>query len=1107
MIKQDKTYMTLLEVSLTTGILISAIVKRFSPFGTMKVLAGSTLLTASIFQATTTVHLVNVKMYNSSQINNNKNYAAVDNVPYILAFLGSSFSTLGYGSARLIEDALHIASNSLNISFADDMQATSFLKTGLNTSQQAYKMVNFIKIEAHSQEASELINIYKSYNQLCVKEIAYPLNRDEVFDRLQNSKNFLWTINPNREDNPYFSVVKNEKVWTKYGEMTCGEFWNKAKDFQTEFLSNTNIDELITNYMGRYYSNPMEVASATVSMFGGAVGNSPQEKVKNYMLQNAYIHAFNAPWSVVGQQGAYASGLMLSQMQAQGEVNSQTASVILPAMHHVFQTFIYASFPILFLIAIASASFKPLQQYIMAMLWVEMWAPSFSIFNFITQYSAASQATDQMISAANAWPTDNALSMESMNIANSLYTTVSTYGAIASELMWSVPILAGFLMYGSFSALQNMTRGFMASAGTAGNIDYQMDQKALSMAADRMNQSLNANMSAGESMTMSKMLNNVDNFSKFKGVNSLGMDSYTNMKALDSLYKNSENASFYSGFDSENAMIGNALTAGQARNASIETSNQTYSKNLKNFGGKDNMIDQVSTGDSFNQFKGTSQAIENQNKYQEKSSKFGDINGDGIIDFKDTTKHITKGLADHQTAKDIGVSNKALETNDDTQITAAEKETAKEYLKTKNISEEDYVRSAQYAEESRSIQNIEKQDQEQQRASEQGKSWKEYKTGVEHQLARQSVIENEATAQTVSKLSNDKLKDLALHGEETKLQKEQHQQSQTQKENETFANNIEKIVGPDMQKDLVQSEIDRLKATSEYKNAGDATVAAAAQSNVFKALASDSIYNANVTKSTVDKQMAAFASQEEAEKMSSFMSGMSNEDKSNFSMAQHASKMLQSEDLSNAQKQYWSNVYDENAGVFEKDYQSFLKSDEAAAISSKYNSQREDFKQAIFTSGAVRAGVNGQFEYKDTVKDLRNGELDLNKNLELRETWGQRDGSKISTVDIKGRDVTLSDDVRGQTMTDFVKAQRGQYYEGQLKYDPTFFVDEKIDRDNRTIAAVGVSAFETALKTVGIGKFVAGARSMNSMSKALDDVAENTKKPYWNFKAHKKGDE
>jgi hypothetical protein len=45
------------------------------------------------------------------------------------------------------------------------------------------------------------------------------------------------------------------------------------------------------------------------------------------------------------------------------------------------------------------------------------------------------------------------------------------------------------------------------------------------------------------------------------------------------------------------------------------------------------------------------------------------------------------------------------------------------------------------------------------------------------------------------------------------------------------------------------------------------------------------------------------------------------------------------------------------------------------------------------------------------------------------------------------------------------------------------------------------------MKTVGIGKFVAGARSMNSMSKSLDDVAENTKKQYWNFKAHKKGDE
>jgi hypothetical protein len=999
MIKQDKTYMTLLQVAIVSGIFITITFKRFSPYSTMTTLAGATLIVAAIFQTTCTVHIVNVQTYeNGSGTVNQKNYAAVDNVPYVVGFLSSTFKTIGYNSSRLSESLLHLIGDGEHAS-------TSFLKVGTLGSITILSTLQNIDFENIDKVGAEFDGYYNEYQIECIKNIAYPLNRNEVYTLLNNSKNILADTNPNGS-NEIINVIKNQRVDTSLGVLTCGEFHTILLNKQE--LLHEGIRKIVRDRLENRTGDVFEAAGAATKLFTQSQGGTAEQQVVNYVLANAQMRSFAAPWTTAEQQGAYGSALAESQILQMGKVNAQTAVKVIPVMHSILESVIYTAAPFLLLFGLASFNIQMLKTYLQALIWIEMWPPSFSILNTFIEYEAATGASDKLITSANRFPSDQMLTMVSLANAHEIYGGIATQAAIASNLLWLVPVISGFLMYGSFSALQNMTSSFMQSTAQAGNIDAQMEQKALAAATERTNQSLGTNMSPGEAIAMNKFLSNVSDFSSFKGANALGMDGYSKMKANESLYSNTESSNFYNGFGGERALSGEASTAGQSRSTSTQTQNRGYEKNLDSFGSKENMIEQISSSQN------------------------------------------------HKTHSGV-------------------------------------------------IDNLAQKFQEDKRAN--GQSWSEYKTDVSNQLARQSVIQNEAGAQTISQLSDSKIKDLALHGEETRIQKDQHLQSQTQKENETFANNIEKIVGADMQKDLVKNEIDRLRATSQYKNAGDATVEAAAQANVFKALASDSIYNSSVTKATVDKQMAAFSTQEETEKISAFMSTMNNEDKASFAMAQHASRMLLNENLPNSQRQYWSNVKDENTGVFEKDYQSFLSSNEAAAISAKYDSQREDFRQAIFASGAVRAGANGQFEYKDTVKDLRNGELDLNKNLELRETWGQRDGSKISTVDIRGRDVTLSDDVRGQTMTDFVKAQRGQHYEGELRYDPTFFVDEKIDRDNRTTAAVGVSAFETALKTVGIGKFVAGARSMNSMSKSLDDVAENTKKQYWNFKAHKKGDE
>jgi hypothetical protein len=639
MIKADKTYQTLLEVSIASGILVSALMKRLSPYSTMTTFAGTTLLITGIFAATTTVHVMNVKTYNSSTTTSN-NYAAIDNVPYLMAFLTSTFSTVGYGTARTIENTLHVATDS-----PTEYQSTSFLNAGMNGSFKLYEGLNKINFSSISEDASELMNLYKTYNKLCINEIAYSLNNDAVFTLIVNSKNLLSDLNP-ESSNPIINVVKNEKVDTKFGAITCGELYKKTEYYKNNLLSNDNIINAVKERFKNFTGDAIEATSSVTSLYAGAQGNNPQEKLKNYMLANAFMYSFNAPWTVAGTQGGYASGLAIAQTQQMGQVNAQTASIMIPAMHSIMQALIYVSFPIIFLVMVASGNFQVLSIYIKTLLWIELWVPNFSILNFFIEKEAASKALDKMLASSSGFSTQDPLTL--LNLANQteVYSTIATQGAVAANMLWSVPMLAGFMMFGSFHSLMGMGSSLLQTTSMQGQIDNQLEQKNLAAAADKINEGIrNKNPlytgDIGDAVGMQKYLNSTDSLSKIAAANALGLDKYTEAKMGESTF---DSGSSYAFIDSQGSkLFQNAMNQGVMKSAEVNAASHMIEKFGEDGMTKSKFYEQVNGA-----LNNTNEMKALQDYTMKNASKIGDKDRDGDIDWIDGAAYKAENFAKNQ---------------------------------------------------------------------------------------------------------------------------------------------------------------------------------------------------------------------------------------------------------------------------------------------------------------------------------------------------------------------------------------------------------------------------------------------------------------------------
>ena len=140
------------------------------------------------------------------------------------------------------------------------------------------------------------------------------------------------------------------------------------------------------------------------------------------------------------------------------------AESALPKIRNVVEILVIAVFPIIFLLIVAAGSKAGLviKSYVMAFVWVQLWAPLYAVLNYVATLESASGA----LAAAQG------IAGFTLSTTAVIGSTLISDQAVAGMMTLAIPVIATMIVTGGAQALTSMTGTVMgpaqSSAQTAG---------------------------------------------------------------------------------------------------------------------------------------------------------------------------------------------------------------------------------------------------------------------------------------------------------------------------------------------------------------------------------------------------------------------------------------------------------------------------------------------------------------------------------------------------------------------------------------------------------------------------------------------------------------
>ena len=488
MIKTDSGFLATIQTVLIAGLTFTIIFKFLDIAAIPKYLLSVVGTMLIVFSTTTTVHIVNVKSYNNLNPHID-NYAVVDNVPFIFAVLSSAFSSVGYNSALLIETIFS------NVTSASDTTQASFLKTGNLGAWKILDALDSISIFT-TPDGKEFEKNLNDYLHLCIFKIAYAVDPG-LKSEINTDKNPFTYLDPTSSPNEYIRNIGNQKVINSEGSLTtCNSTYNKAKNSLSILSGSGILYDKANKLISKITSNVDGAGSTVAKMMTGSNLSDAQANINNYILMSGVRKAFESSWQNYGigassAQAGFGAGLAEANLQAQGKVKAKSASSMMPSIHSVLQAVMYVLFPLVLIVQLFAGGFKILQNYILGILWLELWIPSYSVLNYFTLKEAQEQAYDKLVSSTASSGPEGMLTLANQN---EIYNTIANQAAIAADFyIVGIPALAGFILFASFQALSGITSGVASVVGQYSNNQTLNQERANLAAYDSVNEQMKLN--------------------------------------------------------------------------------------------------------------------------------------------------------------------------------------------------------------------------------------------------------------------------------------------------------------------------------------------------------------------------------------------------------------------------------------------------------------------------------------------------------------------------------------------------------------------------------------------------------------------------------------
>ena len=272
--------------------------------------------------------------------------------------------------------------------------------------------------------------------------------------------------------------------------------YNQANSHLSTLGASGILYDRANKLISKITSNVDNAGSTVAKMMTGSGLASAQANINNYILMTGVRKAFENSWQSYGigassAQAGFGAGLAEANLQAQGKVKAKSASSMMPSIHSVLQAVMYVLFPLVLIVQLFAGGFKILQNYILGILWLELWIPSYSVLNYFTLKEAQEQAYDKLVSSTASSGPEGMLTLANQN---EIYNTIANQAAIAADFyIVGIPALAGFILFASFQALSGITSGVASVVGQYSNNQTLNQERANLAAYDSVNEQMKLN--------------------------------------------------------------------------------------------------------------------------------------------------------------------------------------------------------------------------------------------------------------------------------------------------------------------------------------------------------------------------------------------------------------------------------------------------------------------------------------------------------------------------------------------------------------------------------------------------------------------------------------
>ncbi|MBQ0946414.1 conjugal transfer protein TraG N-terminal domain-containing protein [Ideonella sp. 4Y16] len=359
----------------------------------------------------------------------------VQNVPWGLALLGTVKSSIGSTLTQMFETAFQTIPGDLALP-----AELGYLEHGVlfgNRLVRASREAEFTALVTQSDTLNYLRN--------CVFPTLAREANPGAFERSPNLLADIEVTNP-----ALFSPYHDSNGDTQLG--TCPEVYGKLH--KNLMGQGRQALEAMAQRLYPGQDSAQAIAKAEGSLLA-IYGKSQLANVgltaAEVMVQNILINATADASALYGASLDDPALMMFASMRSQAIaqtnagwlVQGRIAEEVLPLVRNVTEAILYAMFPVLCILAVASegqALAKLLKGYILVMIWVELWPPMFAVVNYLQTLESA-----KSLAAAAAIGGTQALSLQS---ATGIYSTAISEVAVASWMVTFVPVLAAAILLG-----------------------------------------------------------------------------------------------------------------------------------------------------------------------------------------------------------------------------------------------------------------------------------------------------------------------------------------------------------------------------------------------------------------------------------------------------------------------------------------------------------------------------------------------------------------------------------------------------------------------------------------------------------------------------------